>query len=39
MVSAIFEKRDEVVLYDDRRLSTKRLGLTNRFVGRDGLVL
>jgi FAD-dependent oxidoreductase domain-containing protein 1 len=39
IVAAIYEKKEEAVLHDGRRISTKRLGLTNRIVSKEELVL
>jgi hypothetical protein len=39
IVAAIYEKKEEAVLHDGRRISTKRLGLTNRIVSKEELIL
>ena len=39
VAAAIFENKDETLLFGERRISTTRVGLTNRSVGREDFVL
>jgi glycine/D-amino acid oxidase-like deaminating enzyme len=39
MVAAIYQGKDEAALYEDRRISTTGLRLTNRSVGKEEFVI